>query len=92
LSTPARAKRYAIVHLGGSLPARPAFPKDGTMGDVHTEPEAKAHTPVWRDPLSAGFRAHRHLLLLRLRWHERRVADESDRYSGITVSPASPPT
>jgi hypothetical protein len=48
------------------------------MGDVDTEPEAKAHMPVWRDPLSAGFRAHRHLLLLRLRWHERRAVDESD--------------
>ncbi|WP_146220983.1 hypothetical protein [Mycolicibacterium moriokaense] len=42
---------------------------------MHTEPEAKGHTPVWRDPLSAGFRAHRHLLLLRLRWHEHRIAD-----------------
>ena len=74
------------------------------MGDVHTEPEAKAHTPAWRDPLSVGFRAHRHLLLLRLRWHERRAAPransdarrtmrarrDGDRYSGITVSPASP--
>jgi hypothetical protein len=46
---------------------------------VHTEPEAKAHTPVWRDPLSAGFRAHRHLLLLRLRWHERRAAPDSEQ-------------
>ncbi|WP_157866314.1 hypothetical protein [Mycolicibacterium aurum] len=32
-----------------------------------------AHAPVWRDPLSAGWRAHRNLLLLRLRWHERRT-------------------
>jgi hypothetical protein len=74
------------------------------MGDVHTEPEAKGHSPAWRDPLSVGFRAHRHLLLLRLRWHERRAAPDSEqrrpqamrarrdgnRYSGITVSPASP--
>lgn len=29
--------------------------------------------PVWRDPLSAGWRAHRNLLMLRLRWHERRT-------------------
>jgi hypothetical protein len=41
---------------------------------VHTEPEPKRHTPVWRDPLSAGWRAHRGLLMLRLRWHERREA------------------
>jgi hypothetical protein len=42
---------------------------------VHTDPEAKAHTPVWRDPLSVGWRAHRNLLMLRLRWHERRTVD-----------------
>jgi hypothetical protein len=35
--------------------------------------EPRAHSPVWRDPLSAGWRAHRNLLLLRLRWHERRA-------------------
>ncbi|MCV7424143.1 hypothetical protein H7K45_26655 [Mycobacterium yunnanensis] len=27
--------------------------------------------PAWRDPLSLSFRAHRRVLLLRLRWHER---------------------
>jgi hypothetical protein len=43
------------------------------MGRVHDETEPKGHTPAWRDPLSAGFRAHQHLLLLRLRWHERRA-------------------
>ena len=74
-----RDKRYAIVHLGGSTSVLPASGKDGTMGDVHTEPEANAHTPVWRDPLSAGFRAHRHLMLLRLRWHERRAAEDSEQ-------------
>jgi len=74
-----RDKRYATVHLGGSVPTQPRSNRDGTMGDVHTEPEAKAPTPAWRDPLSAGFRAHRHLLLLRLRWHERRAVDESDQ-------------
>ena len=31
--------------------------------------------PAWRDPLSAGWRAHRNLLMLRLRWHERGRAD-----------------
>jgi hypothetical protein len=39
---------------------------------VDTEPDPKLRTAVWRDPLSAGWRAHRGLLLLRLRWHERR--------------------
>ncbi|MEH3140952.1 MAG: hypothetical protein PGN37_12380 [Mycobacterium kyogaense] len=36
--------------------------------------EAPAMVPAWRDPLSAGWRAHRGLLMLRLRWHERRAA------------------
>ncbi|MGQ9348758.1 MULTISPECIES: hypothetical protein [Mycolicibacterium] len=31
-----------------------------------------AQSAAWRDPLSAGWRAHRGLLMLRLRWHERR--------------------
>jgi hypothetical protein len=48
-------------------------------GNVHTEAEANGHTPVWRDPLSAGFRAHRHLLLLRLRWHEHRMAADQSQ-------------
>ncbi|HET6732055.1 hypothetical protein [Mycobacterium sp.] len=39
---------------------------------MDSDREPTAHTPVWRDPLSAGWRAHRGLLLLRLRWHERR--------------------
>ncbi|MBB2992416.1 hypothetical protein FHR72_003915 [Mycolicibacterium iranicum] len=39
----------------------------------------RAHSPVWRDPLSAGWRAHRGLLLLRLRWHERRDAGSGRR-------------
>jgi hypothetical protein len=52
--------------------------QDGTMETVHTEPEPKRHTPVWRDPLSAGWRAHRGLLMLRLRWHERRTEPVSD--------------
>ncbi|WP_185975933.1 hypothetical protein [Mycolicibacterium sp. 018/SC-01/001] len=38
------------------------------------ELEAPVGSPVWRDPLSAGWRAHRGLLMLRLRWHERRAA------------------
>ncbi|MGE2719742.1 hypothetical protein [Mycolicibacterium celeriflavum] len=40
---------------------------------MHNELQPHRRTPVWRDPLSAGFRAHRSLLLLRLRWHERRA-------------------
>jgi hypothetical protein len=32
-------------------------------------------TPLWRDPLSLGFRAHRQVLLLKLRWHERRRSE-----------------
>ncbi|WP_156090908.1 hypothetical protein [Mycolicibacterium chlorophenolicum] len=41
----------------------------------------RTDVPVWRDPLSAGWRAHRSLLMLRLRWHERRSAgaDQADR-------------
>jgi hypothetical protein len=54
----------------------PALREVGTMGLVHTDP--KRHTPVWRDPLSAGWRAHRGLLLLRLRWHARRMEPVSD--------------
>ncbi|MDV3130729.1 MULTISPECIES: hypothetical protein [Mycobacterium] len=41
---------------------------------MHIEPDPKRHAPVWRDPLSAGWRAHRGLLMLRLRWHARRDA------------------
>ncbi|MCV7281224.1 hypothetical protein H7J88_16415 [Mycolicibacterium flavescens] len=40
---------------------------------MHHELHPKGRMPVWRDPLSAGFRAHQHLLLLRLRWHARRT-------------------
>jgi hypothetical protein len=47
-------------------------------GIVHTEPEPNRHAPVWRDPLSAGWRAHRGLLMLRIRWHERRTEPASD--------------
>lgn len=43
----------------------------------------RVHAPAWRDPLSAGWRAHRGLLLLRLRWHERRGDDRTDD-SGLT--------
>jgi hypothetical protein len=49
------------------------------MERVHTEPESKARTLLWRDPLSVGWRAHRNLLMLRLRWHERRAAPETGR-------------
>jgi hypothetical protein len=40
---------------------------------MDSDREYRVHAPVWRDPLSAGWRAHRGLLLLRLRWHERRT-------------------
>ncbi|WP_173008383.1 hypothetical protein [Mycolicibacterium sp. P1-18] len=33
--------------------------------------ERGARAAAWRDPLSMSFRAHRRVLLLRLRWHER---------------------
>ncbi|WP_284225735.1 hypothetical protein [Mycobacterium antarcticum] len=36
--------------------------------------ERAARTSAWRDPLSLSFRAHRQVLLLRLRWHERSTA------------------
>ncbi|MBO0678165.1 hypothetical protein JRC04_11900 [Mycolicibacterium sp. S2-37] len=42
-----------------------------------------AHIPprstAWRDPLSVGWRAHRQILMLRFRWHERRSAPRRDR-------------
>ncbi|MCV7224185.1 hypothetical protein [Mycolicibacterium elephantis] len=46
---------------------------------MDSETATKARVRVWRDPLSAGFRAHQSLLLLRLRWHERRAAATADR-------------
>jgi len=53
--------------------------------------QSTAHTPAWRDPLSAGWRAHRGLLLLRLRWHERRDARmEVGRHPGDGPSHAAP--
>jgi hypothetical protein len=36
---------------------------------------ARSRSAAWRDPLSVGWSAHRQLLMLRLRWHERRHAD-----------------
>jgi hypothetical protein len=36
-------------------------------------------TPLWRDPLSMSFRAHRQVMLLRLRWHERQQTDPVGR-------------
>jgi hypothetical protein len=44
--------------------------------------ESTAHTPAWRDPLSAGWRAHRNLLMLRLRWHERAAARPARKLTG----------
>ena len=46
----------------------------GTMDGMDSDLDSQTDIPVWRDPLSAGWRAHRNLLLLRLRWHERRAA------------------
>jgi hypothetical protein len=46
---------------------------------VDIEREGSPITPLWRDPLSISFRAHRQVLLLRLRWHERRQADAVGR-------------
>jgi len=34
-------------------------------------PSRPARSRPWRDPLALSFAAHRGLLLLRLRWHER---------------------
>jgi hypothetical protein len=36
-------------------------------------------TPGWRDPLTVGWRAHRGILMLRLRWHERRDTGPAHR-------------
>jgi len=33
---------------------------------------------VWADPLALGFQAHRQLMLLRLRWHGRRLDTRPD--------------
>jgi hypothetical protein len=44
----------------------------------------------WRDPLSIGWEAHRHLMLLRLRWHDtaaRRRHDGPDRRHGLVRLP-----
>jgi hypothetical protein len=38
---------------------------------VDIDRELSARTPAWRDPLAISFRAHRQVMLLRLRWHER---------------------
>ncbi|MDR3660613.1 MAG: hypothetical protein P4L86_09485 [Mycobacterium sp.] len=32
----------------------------------------------WADPLALGFQAHRQLMLLRLRWHGRRLDTRPD--------------
>jgi hypothetical protein len=40
---------------------------------MDSDRERRSATAAWRDPLSAGWRAHRNLLMLRLRWHERRA-------------------
>ena len=44
------------------------------MEGMDRDLESQADMPAWRDPLSAGWRAHRNLLMLRLRWHERRAS------------------
>lgn len=33
---------------------------------------------AWADPLALGFQAHRQLMLLRLRWHGRRLDTRPD--------------
>ena len=33
---------------------------------------------AWVDPLALGFQAHRQLMLLRLRWHGRRLDTRPD--------------
>ncbi|MET0450748.1 MAG: hypothetical protein ABW137_02830 [Mycobacterium sp.] len=38
---------------------------------MNIDREASARTPAWRDPFAIPFGAHRRVLLLRLRWHER---------------------
>ncbi len=42
------------------------------MSGMERDRESPTGKAIWRDPLSAGWRAHRGLLLLRLRWYERR--------------------
>lgn len=48
-------------------------------GSVDIDREVTPGTPLWRDPLSLGFRAHRQVLLLKLRWHERREFPSAER-------------
>ncbi|MCI4675757.1 hypothetical protein [Candidatus Mycolicibacterium alkanivorans] len=40
-----------------------------------------------RDPLSVGFEAHRGLLILRLRWHERSARRAAASDGGLVDSP-----
>jgi hypothetical protein len=48
------------------------MPKTRHNGAVDIERDASPGTPLWRDPLSLSFRAHRQVLLMKLRWHARR--------------------
>lgn len=87
-------KRYAIVHLGGSMAARPTSHKDGTMGTCTQNLERRrarrlgvtrcqrgsARTVTYCCCGFGGMSA------------ARTTEMTSDRYSEITASPASPPT
>jgi hypothetical protein len=50
-------------------------PHNGVMD----APDERFRTSAWRDPLSMGWSAHRQLLMMRLRWHERRDAAPTRR-------------
>src|SRR5918996_852681 len=64
------------TRLTGAPPRRVAPVRHNEGMEIAPE---RTRTPVWRDPLSLSFRAHRQLLLLRLRFHERRNTDPTGR-------------
>ena len=77
---PVATRRSRSRHGDACRVGEPSGRYLGTMEGMDRDLEARAYLPAWRDPLSAGWRAHRGLLLLRLRWHERRAAavDQTD--------------
>ena len=50
------------------------MPRNRHNGPVDIERDEMPGTPLWRDPLSLSFQAHRQVMLIRLRWHARRVS------------------
>ena len=69
---PPEVRRLLIGAMpSGDARHHPRFASTGHNRHVDIDHERSARTSAWRDPLSLSFRAHRQVLLLRLRWHER---------------------